>query len=85
MSGFKFDEDGFKRAVNGAMQDKTREVQRVIDRFARQHQGQSVVSIKPALRRMLEREGLKVPTAKLDEMAKAISEGGKVKFQYKAA
>ncbi len=86
MSGFKFDEAAIKKLVNDVGQQQTREAQRVIDRFARQYQGQPVESFKPAFRRALERvDGLNVPTAKLNEMAQAISEGNHVKFQYKAA
>jgi hypothetical protein len=74
-----------EQAVSGAMQDKTREMQAQMDRFARQYKGRPVSVIKPALKREWERDGGKITDPELTEWATHISEGRPIKFRYKAA
>jgi hypothetical protein len=65
-----------EQAANGAMKDKTKEMQGVVDRVSRTHKGRAIADVKAALRRHLT-----LSDGELTMLATHISEGSNVKLQ----
>jgi hypothetical protein len=68
-------------AVQDAMKDEAKKLQRLLDNLGRQYKGQPVSVIKPALKRAFERDGGKITDPELTEYSEDISAGRHIKVK----
>lgn len=82
---FDFDPKAFERAirkdVESHVQDVSREMTREFDRLSAQYAGRPVAEIKPALKRVWEKDGGSISDPELTEYAQMISDGTKIEFE----
>lgn len=82
---FEFDKKAFERAiksdVEAHVQDLSREMTRDFDQLHAEYAGRPVDEIKPALKRVWEKEGDSISDPELTEYATMISEGAKIVFE----
>lgn len=88
MSSFKFNPRDLERAVlqaaDGAVRQKANDLQGVVDRLGRTHQGRPVDEVKVALRtawRSATGDG-DITDPRLTQWATYISEGRRIKIRY---
>lgn len=82
---FDFDPKEFERAirkdVEAHVQDISREMTRELDRLSTRYAGRPVAEIKPALKRIWEKDGGSISDPELSEYAQMISEGTRIEFK----
>lgn len=82
---FEFDEKAFKRAVGQQIEDHVKDVSRDMtrdfDRLHAEFSGRPVDEIKPALKKVWERDGGSISDPELTEYAQLISDGTRIAFE----
>jgi hypothetical protein len=71
-------EQALRKAVEPALKERAREMERLLDELRRKHQGQDVAKVKPALRSAFQRKGWTITEPELTRFSKAVSEGTKI-------
>ena len=75
---FKFDENAFKNLEKNVLSHQRKELQSFFDKFARQHQGKPVASIKSTLLREWRRRGGSMTDREAADYATLIHEGTRI-------
>jgi len=82
---FDFDPKAFERAirkdVEAHVQGVSREMTREFDQLSARYAGRPVAEIKPALKRVWEKDGGSISDPELTEYAQMISEGTRIEFK----
>ena len=82
MASFKFDDRGFRKAIdkvaNDAVREAAKDAQRVFDRVHRSHAGKPVEQVMPALRSAARSADWKFTDTDLRSYAEAISQGTRI-------
>lgn len=84
-TSFTFDERAFKRAVEEQAQSAINEIAknmtRDLSRLSNQYAGHPIDEIKPALKRVWEKDGGSLTDPELTQYAQAISDGTRIEFK----
>lgn len=76
-------EKAVQQAAQAGLGERLEKIQKSLDSFARQYEGEPVSKVKPALKRMLSRNDVSLPDRQLTDYAAQISEGTRIVLQLK--
>lgn len=77
-------EQAIRKAAEPALRQRAREMERLLADLTRQHKGDDVAKVKPALKSAFERNGWDITEPELTRFSTAVTEGTKITVNAKA-